>query len=61
METRILRVKPHKYTQFMTNEYQEKSPIKCPNCGEEFNITIEEKNKIAQCDNCNYNETINTS
>ena len=45
----------------MTNEYQEKSPIKCPNCGEEFNITIEEKNKIAQCDNCNYNETINTS
>jgi len=36
--------------------YQEKSAIKCPNCGCELNLTIEDDKKTGKCPNCGYIE-----
>lgn len=38
------------------NKHKEISPIKCPNCGEEMNLIIEEGGKIGVCENCGYVE-----
>jgi len=37
-------------------EYQEKSEIKCPNCGEEMVLINENEEKRGVCKNCGYIE-----
>ena len=40
----------------MENQYQEISPIKCPNCGNGMDLIFGEQ-KVGECKHCGYIET----